>query len=458
MTYIKYLAFALAWIGFSALLAGAQAQTPRMTSINITPEAERVRVSAVGDVSEMRIEVVSEAGDIVFESGAITGNTLDWKMQDAQGERVAAGTYLVTVTFRMATGKLRKRVEQVTVEEAEQSSTTAAADSPQAVQETVTTSNPGIFGTIARFTGAATIANSVISQSTTGNIGIGTTDPTAKLHVQSGQGFTPIKLTAGSGAGANTGTWRIQADNGLSGRGAAFVIYSDTAQQYRMVIDGQGKVGIGTSNPIRKLEVRDTTASPLPVIVAINDGLGDGLHAIAKGAAVQGFGKYGVIGDDRSTGTDGIGVLGISNSGFAGYFQGKLQVDGTFVNNSDRNAKANISSINSRSILQRLMTIPIQAWNYKAEPATIRHVGPMAQDFRAAFGLGVDDKGISGVDADGVALASIQALYQMMLEKAKQNEQLLSEVQQLRAQVTQQQAQLNQVKRTIKRKKSSQRR
>jgi hypothetical protein len=40
----------------------------------------------------------------------------------------------------------------------------------------------------------------------------------------------------------------------------------------------------------------------------------------------------------------------------------------------------------------------------------VRHVGPMAQDFYAAFGTGVDDRHITSIDEDGVALAAIKAL------------------------------------------------
>jgi hypothetical protein len=41
----------------------------------------------------------------------------------------------------------------------------------------------------------------------------------------------------------------------------------------------------------------------------------------------------------------------------------------------------------------------------------------MAQDFHAVFGFGQDDKHIALVDADGVALAAIQALHQIIEEK-----------------------------------------
>ena len=67
----------------------------------------------------------------------------------------------------------------------------------------------------------------------------------------------------------------------------------------------------------------------------------------------------------------------------------------------------------------------------------------MAQDFRAAFNLGADDKHIDLIDANGVTMASVQVLYQMMLEKDR-------EIKQLRAQVLQQRAQLNQVRRAVR--------
>jgi hypothetical protein len=61
--------------------------------------------------------------------------------------------------------------------------------------------------------------------------------------------------------------------------------------------------------------------------------------------------------------------------------------------------------------------VPIQTWNLKTQDPAIRHVGPMAQDFYAAFGVGEDDKHINTVDADGVALAAIQGLCRLLQER-----------------------------------------
>jgi hypothetical protein len=83
-----------------------------------------------------------------------------------------------------------------------------------------------------------------------------------------------------------------------------------------------------------------------------------------------------------------------------------------WVNSSDRALKANFTQIDPQAILDAVAAMPISAWNYTAEGEAVKHLGPTAQDFRAAFGLGQDDKSISTVDTAGVALAAIQALKQ----------------------------------------------
>ncbi len=88
-----------------------------------------------------------------------------------------------------------------------------------------------------------------------------------------------------------------------------------------------------------------------------------------------------------------------------------LSTGGTWTNASDRNAKENFQPVDPQEVLEKVVDLPIQSWNYKAEDDTVRHMGPTAQDFYAAFGLGNSDTSISTVDADGVALAAIQALY-----------------------------------------------
>jgi hypothetical protein len=86
---------------------------------------------------------------------------------------------------------------------------------------------------------------------------------------------------------------------------------------------------------------------------------------------------------------------------------------------SDKNLKTDFTKVMPEDILNRLAALPIQGWRYTNEIAGVRHIGPMAQDFKAAFGLGQDDKFIGFVDEQGVALAAIQGLNQKMSEQLK---------------------------------------
>ncbi|MDA1298166.1 MAG: tail fiber domain-containing protein [Chloroflexi bacterium] len=92
---------------------------------------------------------------------------------------------------------------------------------------------------------------------------------------------------------------------------------------------------------------------------------------------------------------------------------------GSFSSLSDRNAKTNFAAVDQREILRRLLDLLIATYNYKTQDGVL-HIGPVAQDFAAAFGVGEDDRRISVVDADGVALAAIQGLYLMVDERESQ--------------------------------------
>ncbi len=95
---------------------------------------------------------------------------------------------------------------------------------------------------------------------------------------------------------------------------------------------------------------------------------------------------------------------------------GGLYVHGTFVSASDRNQKEHFEGVDARDLLAKVVALPITTWNYKQDTGT-RHLGPMAQDFYAAFKVGPDDKHIATVDESGVALAAIQGLHEVVKEK-----------------------------------------
>lgn len=91
---------------------------------------------------------------------------------------------------------------------------------------------------------------------------------------------------------------------------------------------------------------------------------------------------------------------------------------------SDRRKKHRFEAVAGEDVLRRLRQLPITRWSYKTEPDSVRHLGPTAQDFRRAFGLGQDSVSIGTVDADGVALAGVQALDARTRALQAENQQL----------------------------------
>ncbi|MBT4640776.1 MAG: tail fiber domain-containing protein [Deltaproteobacteria bacterium] len=91
---------------------------------------------------------------------------------------------------------------------------------------------------------------------------------------------------------------------------------------------------------------------------------------------------------------------------------------------SDRSLKENLEEVGQQQILDALSHITITTWNYVDNSPSIRHMGTMAQDFYAAFNLGADDRHISPLDTAGVSFAAIQALNQKPTEKESEIEQL----------------------------------
>jgi hypothetical protein len=79
--------------------------------------------------------------------------------------------------------------------------------------------------------------------------------------------------------------------------------------------------------------------------------------------------------------------------------------------------KDNLVPADGLDILEQLVHVPLFTWNAKGGDSSVRHIGPMAEDFHAAFGVGEDETQLSTIDLDGVALAAIQGLYELSQEQ-----------------------------------------
>jgi hypothetical protein len=122
-----------------------------------------------------------------------------------------------------------------------------------------------------------------------------------------------------------------------------------------------------------------------------------------------------------SANTNGLNINGDITStsvltAAVGTFSGNVSAN-SFTTTSDRNAKERFRPIDSRAILSHLVSLPIETWTFKQDNTGVQHIGPMAQDFYAAFKVGMDDRHIATVDEEGVALAAIQGLNEIVQEQ-----------------------------------------
>ena len=206
---------------------------------------------------------------------------------------------------------------------------------------------------------------------------------------------------------------------GTAGRYALLVndINSINADDIVMSVGARGKVAIGNGG-----------TADAGLTVNHEDGV-----VYSNGIEVRGYldDASGLIidGDNSSNTTnDAIRVTGKDDRVYRVTNEADVFAN-SFNTTSDRNAKTDFADLDAREILEQVAHLPIQTWRFKGD--AVRHVGPTAQDFYAAFETGASDKTITTVDADGVALAAIQGLYEMLQEKDAELEALRAQVEAL---------------------------
>lgn len=249
-----------------------------------------------------------------------------------------------------------------------------------------------------------------------GDVGFGTQNPDAQLHARSTTEGNPPELKLEHAR--TDGTPHVQWKNDSFGWSLGM-----TGTEGKLVLRNLADflTGVDTNDAItinNTLDIafgRDSEAKRLVR-------WGDGFNRVGRLSFTGIGGNPAIIAEAGKalefwTGA-GVGTnrLSISNAGNT-TVHGNLTVNGTFSNPSDRNIKDAIEAIDPRDVLEKVVGMPISTWRYQKEDDSIRHLGPMAQDFKAAFGLGEDDRYITSIDADGVSLAAIQGLNQKLEEK-----------------------------------------
>jgi hypothetical protein len=151
-------------------------------------------------------------------------------------------------------------------------------------------------------------------------------------------------------------------------------------------------------------------------------------------------------GDFASTNSDSFNVRCRGGVRFAGSSGGSNQSvawmpgDGSWTFSSDRNLKDNFQPVDGEAVLQKVAALPMTEWNYAGYEQ--RHIGPMAQDFHAAFPLNGNGTTLNSLDLDGVAFAAIQGLY-------RRNEALKADAEDLRRENAELRARIERLERVL---------
>jgi hypothetical protein len=276
-----------------------------------------------------------------------------------------------------------------------------------------------------------------------GGVGIGKTNPAVALDVNGTVAATAV------GIGTTTPTDSIldvRGDTHINDFDLLLRANSDRSHGlgYRATWDGPFLYGynggaLGVGDPDTAVlswdwlgDVTINNSLTVPSVIAnrmVVDSLNSNTGAVSPGLVFGASGNGEGIASKRTSGGNQNGLdfytgyanrLAILNGGNVGIgtnnptqklvVAGNIYATGTITPNSDRNLKTDFAPVDAASVLERVTALPIQQWRFQTEPEGVKHFGPMAQDFRTAFGLGEIPTAIATVDADGVALAAIQGL------------------------------------------------
>jgi hypothetical protein len=252
---------------------------------------------------------------------------------------------------------------------------------------------------------------------------------------------TRIKFddTSASAGFPNT-DWQLTANDSASGGRNMFAIDDITdsktpflvmgnAPTNSLFIDATGRIGLRTGTPVLDLQI--TTSNTPGIRLEQNNTGGFTAQTWDVAGNEANFFVRDVTGGSRlpfrirpgaptsSVDISASGNVGIGTASPAATLDvnGDMLVHGTISQLSSRTAKENFQAIDGKMVLAKLEALPISTWNYRGDTPQDIHLGPVAEDFHAAFGLGASDHFVAPTDVAGVALASIKALQEEVRER-----------------------------------------
>jgi hypothetical protein len=70
---------------------------------------ESIRFTSLGELIQMRLEVIDPTGAVLYDSGFKSGNLIDWTLSDNLGQRLQDGSYLCVVSVRDSSGQITRK-------------------------------------------------------------------------------------------------------------------------------------------------------------------------------------------------------------------------------------------------------------------------------------------------------------------------------------------------------------
>jgi hypothetical protein len=278
------------------------------------------------------------------------------------------------------------------------------------------------------FTVEASAPSNALYVDSGGDVGLGTSAPVVNLHVVDGNTPT-LRLEQDGSSGFAPQTWDVAGNetnffirDASNGSTLPFRIRPG-APSNSIYIDVDGDIGMGVTSPDPdvRLQIQANENDNFGGLRVENSGTG---NVQTQFASTSGAGW-----EWRQTFREGDMIFDSQEDGANEW---EVDIDGnvtatSFNPTSDRNLKQGFDPVDPAEVLERLAAIPVTRWSYRGDADGTPHIGPVAQDFHAAFGVGADDRHISTTDADGVAFAAIQALYQQLQETRAELEKLRAE-------------------------------
>jgi hypothetical protein len=250
----------------------------------------------------------------------------------------------------------------------------------------------------------------------TGQLGIGTNAPTGRFHMKNLAETADLLLVQNDGL-VGMGTAAPGANLHIIGSISNIGIRAEntsTTEKSRNMLqlfnNGGSKLNFRDTSADGDIWNILTNANTLTVTrAAFNSGTGlseDLFKVSGADGGLQSWGDICAFGLDSGTTTKCVGDL-----------------------TSSKHLKNIINSVDTSHVLDQVSSLPISLWTYKTDDEAVQHIGPMAEDFEATFGLngGVTDK-IAIVDAVGVSLAAIQGLHEQLKQKDQEIQQLKNDI------------------------------